>query len=75
MPYIRVAATTDPETTVDGGGIAPVLPVVDAAPTDDLFSEAPPDGTLVLQDNENDTGDLYVRVNGGTWLKVTDASA
>ena len=58
-----------------GEGIAGVLAVVTSAPTDAAFDQTPPDGTVVLLDNENGTGDLYVRVNGGTWLKVTDASA
>lgn len=62
-------------TRIDNSGLAQVAKVVTAVPTDADFSPTPPDGTIVVLDNEDGTGDLYVRVNGGTWLKVTNASA
>ena len=58
-----------------GGGHALVNAVVTSAPTDAAFDVTPPDGATVVLDNEDGTGDIYVRVNGGTWLKITNASA
>lgn len=55
-------------------GISQVQAVGTDTPTDSLFDHTPPDGAVVVEDNEDDTANVFVRVNDGTWLNVSKTS-